>query len=85
MPEGVSSKLGRILRNFFWEGHEGSKLNCHVNCKMVNKSSLDVGLDLGDLKIKNLALLAKLGVEIHGRRRLAVVKGLSGASTRKAL
>ena len=27
MPEGVISKLERILRNFFWEGQKGSKIN----------------------------------------------------------
>ena len=48
LPEGVSSKLERILRNFFWEGHKGSKLSHLVNWKMVNKSSLDGGL--GPLK-----------------------------------
>lgn len=61
VPKGVLSTLERILRNFFWEGHNGSKINQLVKWETVNKSIADGGLGLGSFKAKNLALLAKWG------------------------
>lgn len=49
------------MRNFFWEGQSGSKINHLVNWKKVILSQLDGGLGLGGIKIQNTALLAKWG------------------------
>lgn len=57
--------MERIMRNFFWEGHEGNKMNHLAKWKLVTNSQLDGGLEIGDLRRKNLALLAKMEVEIH--------------------
>lgn len=61
MPEKVISILERIMRNFFWEGHKGSKINHLVKWNLVIKPRIDEGLGFGGLKAKNLALLAKWG------------------------
>lgn len=50
MPKGVLSTLERILRNFFWEGHNGSKINQLVKWETVHKSIADGGLGLGSFK-----------------------------------
>lgn len=59
MPEKVIAKLERIMRTFFWEGNKGGKLNHLVKWEFVTRSQNDGGLGLGNLKVKNLALLAK--------------------------
>lgn len=49
------------MRNLFWEGHKGGKLNHLVKQEIVKRAQEDGGLGLGDLKSRNLALLAKWG------------------------
>lgn len=49
------------MRNFFWEGHKGSKINHLVKWSHVTRAQVDGGLSLGGLKVKNLALPAKWG------------------------
>lgn len=61
MPEKVTSILGRILRKFFWEGQKGNKINHLVKWNLVTRSENEGGLGFGDLKAKNVALLAKCG------------------------
>ena len=61
MLEGLVSKLERILRNFFWEEHKGSKINHLVIWETVPRDLVDGGLGLGGSKARNLALLAKWG------------------------
>ena len=61
MPEKVISMLERIMRNFFWEGHKGSKINHLAKWELVTKQQSEGGLDFGGLRAKNLALLAKWG------------------------
>lgn len=59
MPDKVVSSQERLLRNFLWEGHSGSKINHLLKWDRVTHSRLDGGLRLGGLKRKNMALLAK--------------------------
>ena len=61
MPEKVVSSLERSMRNFFWEGHKGGKLNHLVKWEKVTKDQKDGGLDFGSLKTSNLALLSRWG------------------------
>ena len=61
MPKVVIPKLERILRNFFWEGHEGSKVDHLVRPKTGNRALVDGGLCLRGLEAKKLAFLAKWG------------------------
>ncbi|TYK09922.1 uncharacterized protein E5676_scaffold16G00380 [Cucumis melo var. makuwa] len=57
MPEGVISKPERILRNFFWEGQKGSKINHLVGWETVTRDLVDGG----GYKARNMALLVKWG------------------------
>ena len=49
------------MRNFFWEGHKGGKLNHLVKWDLTTKTQSEGGLGFGSLKSKNMALLAKWG------------------------
>ena len=49
------------MRNFFWEGHKGSKINHLLKWNLVTRSQSEGGLGFGGLKSKNVALLAKCG------------------------
>lgn len=59
MPCLVVPELERILRNFFWKGHKGSKVNHLVKWKFVSKALKDGGLGLDNLKNRNTVLLFK--------------------------
>ncbi|GKB66441.1 putative RNA-directed DNA polymerase [Tanacetum coccineum] len=59
VPSHVISTLERIRKNFFWGGlGEGKKLHW-VKWDNVISSFGDGGLNIGSLKVKNLALLGK--------------------------
>lgn len=51
MPDKVLVIIERIMKSFFWE--------------LVSKVQKDGGLDLGGLKARNLALLAKWGWHVR--------------------
>lgn len=59
MPEKIVSMLERIMRNFFWEGHNGSRINHLVKWNPVTQYLADEGLSIGGLRAKNFAILAK--------------------------
>ena len=61
MPEKVLSIIERSMKNFFWEGNKGGKINHLVKWELVNKAQEDGGLGFGGLRVRNLALLAKWG------------------------
>ena len=63
MPEKVISILERILRNFFWEGNKGSKLNHLVKWNMVIRALSKGGLGFGGLKSK-IGTPYQMGLEI---------------------
>ena len=43
------------MRNFFWEGHAGSKINHLANWNKVSSPLEDKGFGLGGIKIHNTA------------------------------
>ena len=47
------------MRNFFWEGYAGGKINDLVNWSKVSSPIKDGDLGLGGIKIHNTALLAE--------------------------
>lgn len=49
------------MRNFFWEGHKGGKINHLVKWKLITGNQSDGGLGIRNLRAKNAALLAKWG------------------------
>ena len=49
------------MRNFFWKGFAGGKINYLVKWSLVSLPLKDVGLSLGGIKIQNSALLSKWG------------------------
>ena len=49
------------MRNFFWEGFAGGKINHLVKWSLVSLPLKDRGLGLGGVKTQNSALLAKWG------------------------
>ena len=55
----MAASLERIMRNFVWEGHAGSKINHLVKWNKAS-TTLKVG-SLGGIKIHNTFLLAKWG------------------------
>ena len=59
IPDNVVSSLEKLMRNFLWEVHSGSKINHLATWNKVTLSQLDGGLGLGGIKIQNTALLAK--------------------------
>ena len=61
MLENIASSLERSMRNFFWEGHKGGKLNHLAKWELVTKDLKDGGLGLGNVRSKNVALLSKWG------------------------
>lgn len=61
IPKKVAVTLERTIRNFFWEGRKGGKLNHLVKWEQTIEGYQDGGLGYGCLKTRNLALLAKWG------------------------
>lgn len=49
------------MKNFFWEGHKGGKINHLVKWEVVTRAQEDGGLGLGGQRVRNLAWLAKWG------------------------
>jgi len=84
MPESALSSLERIMRNFFWEGNKGGKLNHLVKWDAVIKSYKDGGLSLGKLKHKNQSLLSKWGWHFSKEENslwCQVIRSIHGSST----
>ena len=61
IPAHVSTSLEKIMRNFFWEGFAGGKINHLVKWSLVSLPFKDGGLGVGGIKTQNSALLAKWG------------------------
>ena len=61
IPAHVPTSLEKIMRNFFWEGFAGGKINHLVKWSLVSLPSKDGGLGLGGIKTQNSALFAKWG------------------------
>lgn len=83
MPEKVISILKCIMRNFFWEGHNGGKMNHLVKWELVTRSQEDGGLGLHGLRNRNSALLAKWGFQFMNEENAIwckVVKSIHGRS-----
>ena len=66
MPKKVAVMLERIMRNFFWEGHKGGKINHLVNWEQTIKDINDGGLGIGSIQTRNLAL-SKMGLAFYER------------------
>ena len=47
------------MRKFLWDGREGGEVDNFVAQNLVVKSKSNGGLEIGNLKKKNLALLGK--------------------------
>ena len=58
------------MRNFFWEGHKGGKVNHLGKWEFVTQTQADGGLCIGGLRTKNIALLAKWGGDLSMKKTL---------------
>ncbi|XP_073051227.1 uncharacterized protein [Primulina eburnea] len=59
VPNRVAMIMEKLMRNFFWDGSDGDS-HCHViNWNQVSKLKEQGGLGLGNILLRNKALLAK--------------------------
>ena len=61
IPKNVAASIERIIQNFFWESHAGSKINHLVKWNKASAPLKDGGFGLGGIKNHNTTLLAKCG------------------------
>ena len=59
MPIGVAKKIICLQSNFFWGGREGKKAIPLVKWKIIQRPKRMGGLGVGDIIIKNAAMLFK--------------------------
>lgn len=57
----IKGHLHWVLKDFFWEGNKGSRINHLAKWDLVSRSLMDGGLGFDDIKVWNVALLAKWG------------------------
>ena len=59
MPKKVALEINKIQRRFLWSSKHNSKTTALVKWEIVQKPKKEGGLGVGDLVIKNAALLFK--------------------------
>lgn len=59
MPKGVANLLEKKMRDFLWEGFDGHNSSHLVSWKIVSNSKENGRLGIGNLILKNKALLGK--------------------------
>jgi len=59
MPKKVTTEINKIQRRFLWNGKHESRISALVKWEVVQRSKKEGGLAVGDLLIKNAALLFK--------------------------
>ena len=59
MPKKVATEINKIQRRFLWSGKHERRISTLVKWKVVQRSKKEGGLGVGDLLIKNAALLFK--------------------------
>ncbi|KAK2659274.1 hypothetical protein Ddye_005807 [Dipteronia dyeriana] len=59
MPSGITQKIKKLQRSFFWGDRLGKRKIHVVNGEMVRRSKARGGLGIGSIEIKNMGLLAK--------------------------
>jgi len=59
MPKGVAKEIIKLQRNFLWSGDSAGKVNSLVKWEIVQRPKNEGGLGVGDLLLKNAALLFK--------------------------
>lgn len=60
-PGKIVKRLERLIRDFFWKGASNENGSILVNWKTTSLPISKGGLGLGNLKCKNISLLAKWG------------------------
>lgn len=59
MSGAVAEMLERVMRTFFWDNQEDGEVKSLVAWDIVTRSKQKGGLGIGNLKLKNVALLVK--------------------------
>jgi len=59
MPKGVAKEIIKLQRKFLWSGDSASKTTHLVKWEIVQRPKKEGGLGVGDLLLKNTALLFK--------------------------
>lgn len=63
LPKTLLSKLDKYMRNFFWGGDNDRRSMHNVNWPTVSMTKDLGGVNVRDLEISNLSVLAKMGWE----------------------
>ena len=59
IPKRVAKEINKIQRNFLWNGKQGGRSSALVRWEIVQRPKAKGGLGVGDLLLKNAALIFK--------------------------
>jgi len=59
MPKKVAAEINKIQRRFLWSGKHDKRFTAMVKWEVVQRPKDQGGLGVGDLLLKNAALLLK--------------------------